>query len=84
MAIKSFEECLSEAAIERGLDPATVLEVVARARKLEAESQKEASLPQDVGTADVSASLSPDILPVTPIIEEVSVGNRGQKVGPHN
>lgn len=43
MAIKSFEECLSEAAIERGLNPEVVLEVVARARKLESESQKEAA-----------------------------------------
>ena len=47
-----------------------------------AESQEEATLPQDVGAADVSASLGPDVLPVTPVIKKVTVGNRGQQVGP--
>ena len=49
-----------------------------------AESQEEATLPQDVGAADVSASLGPDVLPLTPVIKKVTVGNRGQQVGPRN
>jgi hypothetical protein len=43
MAIKSFDEFLTEAAIERGLDPQVVLEVLARAKKLESDAQKEAT-----------------------------------------
>ncbi len=43
MAVKTFEEYLTQAAIERDLDPQVVLEVLARAKKLESDAHKEAT-----------------------------------------